>query len=504
MLRQYSERRAEGAFGELVRRHVDLVYSAALRMVRDAQLAEDVTQSVFMALARSARKLSDCAVLSGWLYRTTQNLAANAIRSDVRRRAREEEAAAMNDLLSAEPDVTWEQVAPHLDAALIELSEPDRDALLLRYFERKSAREMSQVLGTSEEAAQKRLNRAMDRLRELLARRGITTAASALVLLISANAVQAAPPGLALSITAAVLQAGAAVTAATASTAAKAIVMTTAQKIAITTTLALAVGVGVYEARQSSILRARVNTLQQQSTTQPDSSAPGVAALQAQVEALENENAKLTDAVTRANAEKTRLESEREQARRSAAIYRELAEQAASKEVNPTNAYPTPRHVWTAFGRLGRVAAPSKQNPDQLSPEEKSALEAARTKALDDLPTLIKAAKQLDDTRSSEKDLEWDNVMDEVACLLYGALNLDEQQFSQVYGVMQKMAQEAKQKGLSKETPAPEKAGAVKQIMDQFKTEIQTVLTPEQTPIFLEVVTHFQVEPGKFGFNFNF
>src|SRR3974377_1427504 len=131
LLRAYSERRAEAAFGELVRRHVDLVYSAALRMVRDAHLAEDVTQGVFLALSQSAGQLTERPVLSGWLHRTTQTLAANAVRSDVRRRAREQEAAAMNDLVATEPGAGWEEIAPHLDAALGELSEADRDALML-------------------------------------------------------------------------------------------------------------------------------------------------------------------------------------------------------------------------------------------------------------------------------------------------------------------------------------------------------------------------------------
>src|SRR5580765_3087679 len=108
LLRAYSERRSETAFAELVRRHVDLVYSAALRMVRDAHLAEDVTQGVFLALTKSAAQLTDRAVLSGWLHRTAQNLAANAVRSDVRRRAREQEAAAMNELLASGPDVSWD------------------------------------------------------------------------------------------------------------------------------------------------------------------------------------------------------------------------------------------------------------------------------------------------------------------------------------------------------------------------------------------------------------
>src|SRR5580765_3966057 len=142
LLLEYTGHRSEAAFAELVRRHIDFVYSAALRMVRDPHLAEDVTQAVFVALSQQARHLTDRPVLSGWLHRTSQNLAAKTIRSDVRRRAREKEAMAMNELLSIEPDATWEQIAPHLDPALGQLSEPDRDAVLLRYFQRQSAREM--------------------------------------------------------------------------------------------------------------------------------------------------------------------------------------------------------------------------------------------------------------------------------------------------------------------------------------------------------------------------
>src|SRR5437773_6097616 len=211
LLGDYTGRRSEAAFAGLVRRHVDFVYSAALRMVRDAHLAEDVTQSVFVALAQNARQLTDHPVLSGWLHRSAQNLAANAVRSDVRRRAREQEAVAMNELLSAEPETVWEHIAPHLDEALGELNEGDRDAVLLRYFERKSAREMAQTLGTSEDAAQKRVSRAVERLREFFAKRGITVGASGLVVVISANAVQAAPVGLAATIATTATLAGTAI-----------------------------------------------------------------------------------------------------------------------------------------------------------------------------------------------------------------------------------------------------------------------------------------------------
>lgn len=200
LLRAYAERRSEPAFAELVRRHVDFIYSAALRMVCDSHLAQDVTQGVFVALAKSAAQLTDRPVLSGWLHRTAQNIAAQTVRTDVRRRAREQEAVTMNELLATEPDADWEQIAPLLDAALGELAEPDRDAVLLRYFERKSASEIAQVLGVSDEAAQKRVSRAVERLREFFANRGVTVGASGLALVISTNAVQAAPVGLAVGI----------------------------------------------------------------------------------------------------------------------------------------------------------------------------------------------------------------------------------------------------------------------------------------------------------------
>ena len=202
LLHAYAERRSDAAFAELVRRHIDLVYSAALRMVNDPHLAKDVSQGVFVALAGNANKLADHPVLSAWLHRTTRNIAAQTIRTDVRRRHREQEAAAMNE--HPETDAVWEEIAPHLDAALADLSEPDRDVVLLRYFENKPAQEMATILGISAEAAQKRVSRAVERLRENFAKRGITAGAACLAGVISANAVQAAPAGLAGSIAACV------------------------------------------------------------------------------------------------------------------------------------------------------------------------------------------------------------------------------------------------------------------------------------------------------------
>ncbi|MFM2082883.1 MAG: hypothetical protein RL380_1574, partial [Verrucomicrobiota bacterium] len=178
LLAAYAAQRSEPAFAELVRRHVDLVHSAAQRMVGgDAHLAQDVTQGVFLALAKNAAQLADRAVLAGWLHRTAQNLAAQTVRTDVRRRAREQEAAAMNETSANDSEPSWQAIAPHLDTAIGELPDADREAVLLRYFARQSAREMAQTLGTSEDAAQKRTARALERLREIFSKRGVTIGA---------------------------------------------------------------------------------------------------------------------------------------------------------------------------------------------------------------------------------------------------------------------------------------------------------------------------------------
>jgi RNA polymerase sigma factor (sigma-70 family) len=284
LLRDYSERRSEPAFAELVRRHVDLVYSAALRMVCDSHLAEDVTQGAFVALAQNARHLSDRPVLSGWLHRTARNLAANIVRSDVRRRAREQEAAAMNELLSAEPDANWEKIAPHLDVALDNLNELDRDALLLRYFERKSAHEIAQAFGISDDAAQKRVTRAVERLREFFSKRGVTIGASGLVVLISANAVHSAPIALAAAISTTAILAGTTGHAFTAITATKAIAMTTMQKAFATVTVAILAGAGLYQIHQTTLWRNKALMLRQQQYP-----------LQAQIRQLQNERNEATN-----------------------------------------------------------------------------------------------------------------------------------------------------------------------------------------------------------------
>ncbi len=270
---EYAGCGSEAAFSEVVARHVDFVYSAALRVIGNVQLAEEVSQKVFLALAANARRLADRAVLSSWLFCTAHNLSVNAVRGEVRRRVREQKAAAMNELLAGDQEADWESIAVHLDDVLSQLSEPDRDALLLRYFQRKSAREMAQALGISGEAAQKRVNRAIERLRDLFAKRGIAIGANGLVVLISANAVKAAPAGLCLSICAAAVS-GAAVQTSVAITTTKIIAMTTLQKALIASALVAVVGAGVYKARESALRREQAQALQGGATAQSGPTRP--------------------------------------------------------------------------------------------------------------------------------------------------------------------------------------------------------------------------------------
>ncbi len=200
LLRQYAEQQDEAAFAEVVRRNVDLVYSVALRQLAgDTHLAQDVTQAVFLDLVRKARPLSRRATLAGWLHTSARLAAWKAVRGEQRRRAREQESLVMNETPTT-AELNWEQLQPLLDEGVGQLDETDRDAIVLRFFEGKSHREVGTALGLSENSANKRIERALEKLRGYFARRGVTVPAAVLAAEVSANSVRAAPAGLAAEV----------------------------------------------------------------------------------------------------------------------------------------------------------------------------------------------------------------------------------------------------------------------------------------------------------------
>jgi RNA polymerase sigma factor (sigma-70 family) len=264
LLRRYVTDRSQEAFTELVTRHLDLVYSAAFRRTDgDAALAEDIAQQVFTTLARNAAALRGHTLLPGWLYVATRHAAASALRAERRRKAREQEAQAMNHLTSS-PETDWRQLRPELDAVIDQLDDRDRDAVLLRFFEGRPFAEIGAALRISEDGARMRVDRAIEKLRTLLAKRGVTSTAAALAVALANQAVVAAPAGLAATVTSTALTGAAA--ASGGAWAALQLFAVSKLPIGIVGTMIVAAGTGV--------------ALQQQANTQ----------LQHEIDALRQEN----------------------------------------------------------------------------------------------------------------------------------------------------------------------------------------------------------------------
>ena len=255
LLAEFVKNGSESAFTALVARYVNLVYSTALRHTNNPHHAEEITQAVFILLARKAGRISAKAVLSGWLYQAARLTAANYRRDNQRRQQREQQAI-MESALNVPAAEPWKLMAPILDEAMNALGATDRDAVLLRYFENKPLAEVGAALGVSEAAAEKRVSRALERLHAMLTRQGVALGATAIGGAITANAVQAAPAALAATITAAALTAT--------SLSSATVALTTLQKIAITGVLAATIGGGIYAAKQASDASKEVQELQAQ------------------------------------------------------------------------------------------------------------------------------------------------------------------------------------------------------------------------------------------------
>ena len=208
LLRQYADNNSDDAFTALVTRHINLVYSVALRQAGNPHAAQEITQTVFIILARKAASLRHDKALTGWLFQTTRLTANNFIRSEIRRLRREGEAY-MQSVLDETGTEVWSRIAPLLDSAVAGLREKDRQAILLRFYEGRNLRDVGLAVGASEDAAEKRVNRALEKLRSFFAKRGVSSTTAILAGTISANSVHAAPVALAKTVTAVALAKGA-------------------------------------------------------------------------------------------------------------------------------------------------------------------------------------------------------------------------------------------------------------------------------------------------------
>jgi RNA polymerase sigma factor (sigma-70 family) len=208
LLQQYVESQSDEAFAALVTRHINLVYSVALRQTGSPDNAEEIAQAVFVILAKKAKELRHEKALSSWLFQATRLTAANLIRSESRRRDREQEAY-MQSALNDAPDETWIKIAPLLDDAVANLREKDRRAILMRFYEGRNLQEVGAALGASPDAAEKRVSRALDKMRHYFSRRGVSSTTAIISEQISANSVQVAPAALAKTVAAVALAKGA-------------------------------------------------------------------------------------------------------------------------------------------------------------------------------------------------------------------------------------------------------------------------------------------------------
>jgi RNA polymerase sigma factor (sigma-70 family) len=292
LLLRFTAERSDDAFRELVARHIDLVYSAAVRLAGgDSHLAQDITQTVFVDLARKAPGLPRDVVLPGWLYRHTCFTASKAVRTERRRQARELTAMEMNALTN-QPEANWEQIAPQLEEAMNRLAAQDREAIVLRFFKRHDLRQVGQTLGISEDAAQKRVSRALEKLRALLGQRGVTLTAAGLAAVLTAEAVTAAPAGLAVSVAAASLTAAAG----TGITLIKLLTMTKLKTAIAATLLAAAVAVPLLQNKSLNQLREENLALRQHARDLAERRAENERLLEAnvgEVERLRRETADL-------------------------------------------------------------------------------------------------------------------------------------------------------------------------------------------------------------------
>lgn len=407
LLRRYGTNHDEDAFSELVSRNVDLVWSAAARACGDPDLAKDIAQEVFADLARKARLLSSSkkVVLAGWLYRAARHTSAKAIRGNVRRANRERQASmiqAMEAMPENEPPEI-ETILPVIDDALDHLKSADRDAVVLRFLRRKSLKEVGAELGISERAAQKRVLRALEKLRLRLGRRGIQAAGGALAAALTSAGGQAAPAGMAVTLSASSLASAGSAGAASGFLATlsqlktQLILMKTKIAIATITTAVVVTPLAVQQSKLKE-LREQNQTLQMVAAQLPDLEAENHRLNQVRAAAEELERRRREEEeLARLRAEVARLRQKNVEENVALQERLETARLAASRAKDEADYFEAPLKAETAQAKTTNFMKILGLTALNFAASHEDRLPTTFEEIEDEMPDNISGGRELDD-----------------------------------------------------------------------------------------------------------